>query len=440
MDRYFGSSPTFVLDRPLAVKKTNWIAITVPTWAPMFAEQPHAHGLVARLARQGQLRGAALAAPVRDDRAAPGERVRLHVQWRQAALHGHVRARTIAPDGASRAAASIGGVTTEGWIFMVGFRVFDVGLLIVWLDLVLPSARRRRRLARRRRRRRRGPAAEPGQGRSGRRRHPAAAGPLLAGPRARPLARRSRAPRPQARSRATAAPPAAVPGQAAARRRCPRTAPRPASRRRPGSRRRTPRSAPPGCRRAAACRCRACPAGGSASGAVVPPLVRRGAGWSRSRWPAVVGRRSRWAWSRSSCLRDRQLGRRSSAARPSGGSSSPPQPRRPRRRSTQQQDDDARTRDQRSTAGQAAAAVRAVVQVLLDELLERAAAQPQVLHRPGQVAGRRAPAAARRRRPRTPRRSRGPRSACPGSASRMTSRSDAGAQAILLALGHRRGQ
>jgi hypothetical protein len=24
-------------------------------------------------------------------------------------------------------------VSTEGWIFMVGFRVFDVGLLIVWL-------------------------------------------------------------------------------------------------------------------------------------------------------------------------------------------------------------------------------------------------------------------------------------------------------------------
>jgi hypothetical protein len=37
VDRYFGSSPTFVLDRPLRVKKTNWIAITVPTWAPMFA-------------------------------------------------------------------------------------------------------------------------------------------------------------------------------------------------------------------------------------------------------------------------------------------------------------------------------------------------------------------------------------------------------------------
>jgi hypothetical protein len=34
---YFGSSPTFVLDRPMRVRKTNWIAITVPTWAPIFA-------------------------------------------------------------------------------------------------------------------------------------------------------------------------------------------------------------------------------------------------------------------------------------------------------------------------------------------------------------------------------------------------------------------
>jgi hypothetical protein len=37
VDRYLGSSPTFVLDPPLAVKKTNWIALTVPTWAPVFA-------------------------------------------------------------------------------------------------------------------------------------------------------------------------------------------------------------------------------------------------------------------------------------------------------------------------------------------------------------------------------------------------------------------
>ena len=37
VDDYFGSSPTFVLPQPLRVRKTNWIAITVPTWAPIFA-------------------------------------------------------------------------------------------------------------------------------------------------------------------------------------------------------------------------------------------------------------------------------------------------------------------------------------------------------------------------------------------------------------------
>jgi hypothetical protein len=37
VDRYLGSSPTFVLPEPLRVRKTNWIAVTVPTWAPIFA-------------------------------------------------------------------------------------------------------------------------------------------------------------------------------------------------------------------------------------------------------------------------------------------------------------------------------------------------------------------------------------------------------------------
>jgi hypothetical protein len=37
LDRYFGSRPTFVFDRPIPVKKGNWIAITVPTWAPLLA-------------------------------------------------------------------------------------------------------------------------------------------------------------------------------------------------------------------------------------------------------------------------------------------------------------------------------------------------------------------------------------------------------------------
>jgi hypothetical protein len=37
VDDYFGSSPTFTLEQPLRVKKGNWIALTVPTWAPALA-------------------------------------------------------------------------------------------------------------------------------------------------------------------------------------------------------------------------------------------------------------------------------------------------------------------------------------------------------------------------------------------------------------------
>ena len=37
LGRYFGSKPTFVFDQPIPVKKGNWIAITVPTWAPLLA-------------------------------------------------------------------------------------------------------------------------------------------------------------------------------------------------------------------------------------------------------------------------------------------------------------------------------------------------------------------------------------------------------------------
>jgi hypothetical protein len=37
LDRYFGSKPTFVFDKPIPVKKGNWIGLTVPTWAPLLA-------------------------------------------------------------------------------------------------------------------------------------------------------------------------------------------------------------------------------------------------------------------------------------------------------------------------------------------------------------------------------------------------------------------
>ena len=34
LDDYFGSSPTFALTKPLRVKPGNYVALTVPTWAP----------------------------------------------------------------------------------------------------------------------------------------------------------------------------------------------------------------------------------------------------------------------------------------------------------------------------------------------------------------------------------------------------------------------
>lgn len=37
LNSFFGSTPTFVLDHPLVVLKGQIVALTVPTWAPMFA-------------------------------------------------------------------------------------------------------------------------------------------------------------------------------------------------------------------------------------------------------------------------------------------------------------------------------------------------------------------------------------------------------------------
>jgi hypothetical protein len=37
VEDYLGSSPTFVLEQPLRVRRGHWVGITVDTWAPMFA-------------------------------------------------------------------------------------------------------------------------------------------------------------------------------------------------------------------------------------------------------------------------------------------------------------------------------------------------------------------------------------------------------------------
>ena len=39
VDDYFGSSPTFVLDKPLNVTRGSIVALTIPTWAPVLARQ-----------------------------------------------------------------------------------------------------------------------------------------------------------------------------------------------------------------------------------------------------------------------------------------------------------------------------------------------------------------------------------------------------------------
>ncbi len=37
LNRYFGSTPIFALDHPLTILKGQIVALTIPTWAPMFA-------------------------------------------------------------------------------------------------------------------------------------------------------------------------------------------------------------------------------------------------------------------------------------------------------------------------------------------------------------------------------------------------------------------
>ena len=37
LERYFGGTPTFALNKPLPIKKDDIVAITVPTWIPAFA-------------------------------------------------------------------------------------------------------------------------------------------------------------------------------------------------------------------------------------------------------------------------------------------------------------------------------------------------------------------------------------------------------------------
>ena len=199
LDPYFGSKPTFVFDEADSGQEGQ-------------LDRPHRAHLGAaaatNLARANWWRSSRPKGSCEPPRACASSRsrtsarsrVRLHLSRCAAALQRHVRAeqprdertRPVArrPFNPPRHRGSIDSMTTEGWIFMVGFRVFDVGLLVVWLIWFFRLRDDDDDSPRRRRRRGRGPGAASGPRRPRRRRHQAAAGLLEARPRpgARPLA------------------------------------------------------------------------------------------------------------------------------------------------------------------------------------------------------------------------------------------------------------
>ena len=143
LDRYFGSKPDVRVRRADPGQGGQLDRAHGADLGAAPRHEPGARELVALVAAEGQLRAAAEPPAVRDGGPARGEQVRLHLPRRAPALHGHVRPEqprherrstgAIAPSTGSVIALASRSMTTEGWIFMVGFRVFDVGLLIVWL-------------------------------------------------------------------------------------------------------------------------------------------------------------------------------------------------------------------------------------------------------------------------------------------------------------------
>ena len=151
------SAPARLRARPAAARsrRRTGSRSPCPTWAPIFANNLTRSDWWRSSRAQEQLRGAAQPAPVRDDGAARGERVRLHVQRRAAALHGHLRA---GPE-ADRDAGRVGAIAFPGLLTALAstrdHRGVDLHGRLPRLrrrladrvaDLVLPAARRRRRL------------------------------------------------------------------------------------------------------------------------------------------------------------------------------------------------------------------------------------------------------------------------------------------------------
>ena len=99
LNPYFGSTPVFALEHPLTVLRDQVVALTVPTWAPMFAFN---------VAESNTWRGSRAARPLRLQRRHPGrppaagrrqgQDLWLLLLRRPAALHGDDRQRTLSPE------------------------------------------------------------------------------------------------------------------------------------------------------------------------------------------------------------------------------------------------------------------------------------------------------------------------------------------------------
>ena len=92
LDRYFGSKPTFVFDKPIPVKKGNWIALTVPDLGAAPVDDPGANELVALVARRRATCDPpkSLSQFAMEDLREVSD-VRLHLPRRPPALLGHLR-------------------------------------------------------------------------------------------------------------------------------------------------------------------------------------------------------------------------------------------------------------------------------------------------------------------------------------------------------------
>ena len=110
LNPYFGTTPIFALEHPLTVLQGQVVALTIPTWAPMFAFNVSAENtwrgsrLPEHCASKEDIQGGQPAAGRRQD-----QDLRLLLLERPPALHGDVGQETVGRGDARRAPGSCSG-------------------------------------------------------------------------------------------------------------------------------------------------------------------------------------------------------------------------------------------------------------------------------------------------------------------------------------------